>query len=298
MIVLFAFIGLGLLCRKLNLIDDHAASKINKLVIHICAPALIIKSVFGTVLSYAAKDIILLICYGVACNVISFLLGLLLTRIFRPEKKDRKTFTFLLAYSNCIFMGFPIIASIFGDNAIFLASICVLPYNLYLYIVGVLFLSEKTSVRQLLKKAFVNPSTIATVLSLLIFAFQLKLPTPVEDIFIYLGNMVVPLSMMLIGISLGKASLKEIFSDIRIYKISLCRLLILPLLVYSIMRLFVHDSFFLNLITVLSVMPSASVSPIFCAEYGGEPMLASKGVFITTLFSLLTVPVLLHFLLL
>ena len=298
MFVLFAFIGVGLLCQKLGFLDDHTTGKLNKLVIFVCAPSLILNSVFGTEYTYAARDILLLIFYGTAYNTITFLLALLVTRIFRPDAKIKKTFTFLIAYSNCVFMGFPIIASVLGDTAVFLASVCVLPYNFFLYILGVIFLSGKSDTRQFITKTLLNPSSIATVLSLFIFFFQVKVPTPVEDIFSYLGNMVVPLAMMLIGVSLGKASLKEIFSDLRIYKIALCRLIILPLLVFCVMRLIIHNAFFLNLITVLSVMPSASVSPIFCTEYGGDALFASKGVFVTTLFALITVPVLLSFLLL
>jgi predicted permease len=134
-----------------------------------------------------------------------------------------------------------------------------------------------------------NPSIYATLLSLCIFYFDVSVPQPVQDIFNYLGDMVVPCSMMLIGASLGRVSVRDIFGDMRVYLVSLARLILMPLIVALLTRLFIREPMFRNLITITSVMPSASLSPILSAEYGGNTLLASKSVFMTTLFSLLTV---------
>lgn len=297
MAVLFIFIAVGLLCQKLKFLDDQASSKMNKLVIYICSPCLIIKSVFGASYSYAVGDALRLMLFGAAYNVVTLLVSLLLTAVFRPASGYRKSFAFLLTFNNCVFMGFPVIAALFGDDAVFLVSVFNLPSNLFLYSVGSLLLSGTGSFRQIITRALLNPLFFATVIALVVFFAQLSVPGEVVDIFSYLGNMVVPLSMMLIGASLGFVSAKEIFADIRIYKVSICRLILVPLLVYCVMRLMIRDTFFLNLVTVLSVMPCAAVSPIFCSEFGGDPLLASKSVFMTTLLALVTAPLMLAVLL-
>ena len=297
MVVLFAFVAVGLICQKLNILDAHASEKVNKLVLYICAPSLIIKSVFGAEVPYAVPQLLMLIGYGLGYNIISLLLALVLVRIIRPAREDRSTETFLLTYANCVFMGFPVISAVFGKEAILLASVCTLPYNFFLYIVGVMLLSGRGDMKQVVRKAVLNPSFFATLLSLVIFFSHVSVPAAVQDIFTYLGDMVVPLAMMLIGASLGTVSLREIFTDKRTYLVSLLRLIVMPLIIALIARLVVREPMFRNLIIVFAVMPSAAVSPIFAAEYGGEPLLASKSVFMSTLFSLITVPILLSFLL-
>ena len=295
MIVLFTFVGVGLLCEKLGFIDDHSAKKLNKLVIHVCAPCLIVHSVLGSELTYAMSDILMLIVYGVIFNLLTLAVAFIVTDALRTRVEERRSYRFIINFSNCVFMGYPIVAAVFGDGAVFLASVCCIPYNIFLYCIGVVLLCGKGSgAREFFKRLF-NPAFFATILSLIIFFLDIKIPEPIGDVFGYLGNMVVPLALMLIGVSLGTMSPKTIFSDFRVYLICFARLVIVPFAVHYSLSIFIHEPLFLNLFTIFSVMPCASVSPIFCTEYGGDAPLASKCVFMSTLLALITVPALLSF---
>ena len=296
MIVLFAFVGVGFLCEKLGFIDDHSAKTLNKLVIHVCAPCLIIHSVLGSELTYEMGDILMLIVYGVVYNSLTLAVAFIMTAVYRPKTEDRRTYRFIMCYSNCVFMGYPIIAAVFGNDAVFLASVCCIPYNIFLYCIGVVLLCGKGSGTKEFFKRLFNPAFFATILSLCIFFLDLNVAQPIADVFSYLGNMVVPLALMLIGVSLGSMSFKSIFSDLRVYLLCFGRLIAAPLVVRYTLGLFIHEPLFLNLFTIFSVMPCASVSPIFCTEYGGDSALASKSVFMSTLIALITVPALLSLL--
>lgn len=297
MAVLFAFVGLGLLCEKLNFLDDQTAQKLNKLIIYVCAPCLIVKSAFGSTLTYEMRDVLLLLLASTAYHVMMLLLSIPISNLFSPKKEDRKTCTFLMAYNNCVFMGFPVISAVFGDNALLLASVFTIPFNVFVYTIGPLFLSGENSLSKLLKATFLNPSFFATIFAMLIFFTDIRVPQPVQEFFNNIGGMVTPLALMMIGVSLSTVPMKDLFLDFRIYILALCRLVFLPLLFYFVIRLFIKDSLFLNLLTVLSVMPCAAVTPVFCREYGGNYLLASKGVFLSTVLALITVPVLLSLLL-
>jgi len=297
MVVLFAFVGVGFLCEKLHFFDTDSAKKLNKLVIHICAPCLIVHSVLGTELVYAPKELFMLILFGLAYNVITLFLSVILARAFSGGREEGRTYRFMMTYSNCVFMGYPIIAALFGDGAVFLASVCCIPYNIFLYCVGSILLCGKGSGTKAFFKRLFNPAFFATIISLAVFFLELKVPESVEDIFSYLGNMVVPLALMLIGVSLGSMPVKKIFNDRRVYLICVGRLLIIPLIVHYALALVIYDPLFLNLFTIFTVMPCASVSPIFCTEYGGDAELASKSVFMSTLLAMISVPILLSFLL-
>lgn len=294
--VLFAFLAVGLLCAKLGWLDEHGGKSLNKLVLNVFAPCIVLASVLSTELEYAVGDIMTLLWQGAALNALQLALGFVCALIFFRRDKNRSQFHLLTAFGNTVFMGFPVVASILGDDAIFLASMCSIPFNLFIYSIGVLLAGGKGSLKQFLLR-LLNPPFLANFVGLALFLLPIRAPEPVTEVFDSLGGMVVPLSMMLIGMSLARLSLRAIFSDWRVYVLAGCRLLLAPVVIFLVMRLFVRDALFLNLFVILAAMPCASVLPILCGEYGGDEALASKCVFVTTLLSLATVPLMLGILL-
>lgn len=294
--VLFAFLAVGLLCAKLGWLDGHGGKSLNKLVLNVFAPCIVLASVLSTELEYAVGDIMTLLWQGAALNALQLALGFVCALIFFRRDKNRSQFHLLTAFGNTVFMGFPVVASILGDDAIFLASMCSIPFNLFIYSIGVLLAGGKGSLKQFLLR-LLNPPFLANFVGLALFLLPIRAPEPVTEVFDSLGGMVVPLSMMLIGMSLARLSLRAIFSDWRVYVLAGCRLLLAPVVIFLVMRLFVRDALFLDLFVILAAMPCASVLPILCGEYGGDEALASKCVFVTTLLSLATVPLMLGILL-
>lgn len=294
--VLFAFLAVGLLCAKLGWLDEHGGKSLNKLVLNVFAPCIVLASVLSTELEYAVGDIMTLLWQGAALNALQLALGFVCALIFFRRDKNRSQFHLLTAFGNTVFMGFPVVASILGDDAIFLASMCSIPFNLFIYSIGVLLAGGKGSLKQFLLR-LLNPPFLANFVGLALFLLPIRAPEPVIEVFDSLGGMVVPLSMMLIGMSLARLSLRAIFSDWRVYVLACCRLLLAPVVIFLVMRLFVRDALFLDLFVILAAMPCASVLPILCGEYGGDEALASKCVFVTTLLSLATVPLMLGILL-
>ncbi len=291
MLVLLAFICVGVLCSKLHMIDERGSASINQLVLYVCGPLLIIKSVLNAEFTYGMSDIIMLLLYSVAFMLLALVIGILSARFICGKKPIRGVFSLLTSFGNVFFMGVPVVMALYGDNAVFLLSICVMPFNLFIFSVGIyLILGSAGNQKIPWKKLLVNPSLYATLIALPIFFFRVSLPTTVVDIVSYLSQMVVPLSMILIGVALGRMSLGKIFRSGLSYVVCAIKLIILPLAVYTVFRTFIEDSLILGLLTVVAAMPSASISPILCAEYGGDSDFASRTVFLTTLLSLITIP--------
>jgi predicted permease len=111
------------------------------------------------------------------------------------------------------------------------------------------------------------------------------------------GGMTTPAAMLILGSTLACIPIKEVFSEIRIYFIAIVKLLIIPVVTWLILRLFVTDHLMLGVLVTLSAMPTATNATLLSMEYDGNEKLASKGVFLTTLLSVLTIPLLLIFLL-
>lgn len=290
MLVLLVFICIGVLCSKLHIIDEKGSACINQLVLYICGPMLILKSVQNVQFTFGIGEILMLFLYSVILMLLAVVIGVVSARLLCGKKPIRGVFSLVTAFGNVFFMGVPVVSALYGENAVFLLSICVIPFNLFIFTLGIFLILGNGSRKIPWKKLLLNPSLYATLIALPIFFLRIQFPETVVDILGYLSQMVVPLSMLLIGAALGRMSLRGIFGSGYSYAVCAFKLLLTPLVVFFLFRLFVKDPQILGLLTVVAAMPSASISPILCAEYGGDSDFASRCVFLTTLISILTIP--------
>ncbi len=298
MLVLLVFICIGVLCSKVHILDENASAALNKLVLYICGPVLILRSVQSIEIGgagpfadgFGLSSVLMLFLYGAIVNVVSILVGYAASWAICGKKPVRGTFALVSGFANVVFMGIPVVSAMFGESGVFLLSIIAVPFNFFIFTIGIMIIPGGQKQRIPWKKLVVNPTLYAVVLALVLFFLQVKLPTPVTEIMDYLGQMVVPLSMILIGTALGRMTLREVFGNGLSYAVCAVKLLVMPLLLFFILRLFVKDQLLLGLLTVIAAMPSAAISPILSAEYGGDSAFASQSVFLTTLLSLATIP--------
>lgn len=297
MLVLLALICEGVLCSKLYFIDEKGSASINKLVLYVCGPLMIIKSVQNVQLDYGLADILMILLYSIFFILGSMVIGVVFGRLICGKKPIRGVFSLVAGFGNIFFMGVPVVSALYGDSTIFLLSVCVMPFNLFVFTFGIyLILSGKQKIPW--KRIIVNPSLYATILALAMFFLRIELPGTVTEIIGYLSQMVVPLSMILIGAALGRMSLRAIFGNGLSYVVCAVKLIVSPLVIFAIFRLFVKDPLILGIFAIIAAMPSASISPILCAEYGGDSEFASRTVFLTTVLSLVTIPFMIWLLLL
>ncbi len=290
MLVLFVFICIGVLCTKVHFIDEHGAACLNKLVLYICGPMMVLRSVQSMDLAYGLPDVLKLLLYGTILNTLTVAVALITSRLICRKSSLKGVFSLVTAFGNMIFMGIPVISALYGDGAVFLLSICAVPFNIFIFSVGILLLIGGEKQKIPWKKVLLNPSLYATLIALLFFFTRIELPAPAVEVISYLGQMVVPLSMILIGSALGRMSIRTIFGNRLNYAVCAIKLILMPILSFLLFRQFVSDPLVLGMMTVMGAMPSASISPILCAEYGGDSDFASRSVFLTTLLSLITIP--------
>ena len=133
--------------------------------------------------------------------------------------------------------------------------------------------------------------TAACLAAILIFAFQIRTPATLNTLINYMGQTAVPLSMMMIGCSVAQADLKSVFTDRKIYEFSFLRLLVLPILVVLVMKLFPLDPTLFGVFVIMFSMPVGTFVNILAGEYGGDTVTSSRGIVMTTLLSLVTLPI-------
>lgn len=289
MIVVFLLILVGLLCAKLGIIDVEFKKKLSFIVLNVAQVATILAS--GMTVGTDVEPVKLLSIVGISCvaQVLLYGLSFLLNWGLRVPKAERGTYQFMTTFNNVGFMGFPIVSALLGSTALFYNSLFNIPFYLFSYALGMVMLTGRGG--KLDPKTFLLcPPLLAAVASALIVALRIRFPEAIVTATTTLGNMTTPGAMLVIGASLGHMSAKEVFGDWRPYAFAVIKQLAAPILVWLVLRLFVADPLVLKMSVILCAMPSAMNATMMALQYGGQEKVASRGVFMTTILSLVTIP--------
>ena len=292
MALLVILLALGYLCARLKLVGPEFNKGLSKLVINVFLAGMILSSVINKKLEMTGGDV----AYGLLMMTLSMLIcvgiGWLSPTLLRIKDGDKGMYRILAAFMNNGFVGFPLVAAVYGENAVFFASLSNIPFNLLLYTVGVMFLQKGDKNTKFSIKSVINVPIVATLIAVVIFIFEIPMPKLVDDVADTLSAATVPLSMMCVGLSLGSVSLKEALLQPRLYGISLVRLLICPLAVWLVLRIFITNPVILGTIVILSACPSAIICTILGIQYGRDGVESSEAIFISTMLSMITIPLL------
>ncbi|WP_165074947.1 AEC family transporter [Methanogenium sp. MK-MG] len=288
-IILFLLMGVGFLCRRSGVIGPDGARGLSSFVVNVSLPALIVMAMqvpLTPELVTNAGGILLglVVFYGV-----SFALAFTVPRFVADSDLEQGVMRFMLVFSNLGFMGIPVAGAVFGPESIFYVSIFNLTFSILLFSVGVLMLRPDMG-RYLDPKLFLNTGIIASVAGLILFVLQVHIPSPFADVFTLLGSTTTPLAMVVVGALLATLPVEGLFTDKKIWVITILRLCVIPLAVFFILRPFVEGPFLLGVPVLLAAMPVAANAVMLAEEYHVDSTLASKGVFLTTILSLVTLP--------
>lgn len=294
MIILFILVVVGYVISKKKMMDAEFDRKLSVFVINIACPSLILSSVMGDTLP--DKHLIPLLIVGFATYVILIGAGFLLPRYLPVKVSDRGIYSFMLAFGNVGFIGYPIVASIFGASAVFYASILNFPSTLLIFVFGTLFISGDQGKMKFKWETLYCPAMIASYLSILIVATGWVPPKVISTPFTLLGNMTVPSALLIIGSSIAQIPIRRMLGTSSIYITAALRLFIVPLFILYLSRLCRVDSTIADINVVLAAMPVASYGTLFCIQYEKGETIMAQGTFITTLLSVVTIPLLTLFL--
>ncbi|QCH26417.1 Membrane transport protein [Clostridium tyrobutyricum] len=286
-IILFLIIGVGYYASKKGIIDEKMNKGLSDFIVRITLPLLILSSFKGNYSPDMMSTIIKILIFTVLIFIFSIIISNLLNIKISRGKKSVAVFTGI--FSNCGFIGFSILNIVYGQKGILYASIFNLVYNLFVWTFGIRIFVKKTD-ENILKKVLVNPNIISVFIGLILIVFSISIPSIFESFCTAVGGMTTPLSMIVIGSILTQVEIKKIFKDLSLYYISLLRLLIIPFLIYLILTLLKVDSLVKSIIVISEAMPAATLCPILAQSYGGNVKYASQAVFITTLVSIITIP--------
>ena len=288
--ILFILILVGYIATKKNLIDSSLTKKLSKLIMNIFLPCMIINSMQLEYSPTVLKKVLLLILISLFIYAISFLIAIIFKAISK-SKTDIGVYQFAILFSNVGFMGYPIVEAILGKDAIFYAAIFNIPFNLLIMTLGVFVISKENNNYSFSFKSLINPVIISIFIGLSLFILNIKLPYIINRPIELLGNITTPLSMIVIGSMLCLSSISECVRNKKLYIVSFIRLILMPILIYFILKGIVYDKLLFSIPIVIVSMPVASNTAILSSEYNANDKLASQLVFMSTLFSIVTIPI-------
>ena len=369
MIVMFLMMAVGYLCYQKQILTEEVSRKVSAIVVNVANPCMILSSAL-TDQQMQGKELVQTLAIVVMMYVFLLVMAQLLPRILCIQKESRGAYAAMTVFANIGFMGFPVLAAMYGNGALLYGAVFQIPFNILIYTYGVAVLTRKsgacakteqdvkaevdvnaevdvkaepdvksevdvkaesdvkaepngkTGERQdaqgitaavngkseniengseqqgklqgtveIVKKIF-NIGVIACITAMLLYFLQTPVPSFLQAFITNLGNLTAPLSMMIIGASLAQMPLKELFLDKKLLLFSLVKLLLLPAVWMIMVNRVAEQEILRGVCLVMMATPAGSMTAMLAQQYGGDYETASRGVALTTVLSVITMPLL------
>ena len=291
MLKLFLLLILGFVLFKCHIFDEYTNKKISALIVNVASPMLIISSIAGV--EGSNKSIVfLMIGAGILMYIGFIILGKIINRIFPFPKKDWPVYECMVVFANTGFMGYPVLLDVFGQEAVFYASLIHMAFNFFVYTYAIMCLTKgddnefKLNFKQLL-----TPGIILIFVGIFIYLFDIQLPSVLMDTINSVGSLTAPLSMMMIGSSLAVYPIKDSFTDWRSYVFAFVRLIIVPFMTMIVCRLLHINPYYANITIITNAMPVGSMVLMLATQYNANVKIVTKNIVVSTLLSVITIPI-------
>ena len=294
MITLFAIVVVGYAAGKLGYLGGTFDKRLSKVVIDITCPALILSSAMTGELP-DRQYILPLLLISVITYIVLTGLAYLLPRYLTKRIEDEGPVGFALMFGNVGFMGYPVVASIFGHEAIFYAAVLNVVNTFAVFTIGTMLITGKSEVEgsKFQKKVLYSTPMLAAYLTMAIVALRIdNIPAFISQPLTMIGNITVPAALLIVGSSMSHLSPRAMLGNGTVYATTLFRLAILPIAIYYLCRALGFSEFVVNINTIVIAMPVATYGTILCLRHGKDTTFITEVTFITTLISMLTIPAL------
>lgn len=284
---MFILMSVGFTVRKTKLIDDKAIQGMTNVLLYVVTPCILIDAFQIDINPDILKNLGIMAFGAAFFLTVSYWFSKLAFAGSGEER--RKINIYSSVYSNCGFIGFPLLSALFGQMGVLLGSAYVAMFTFFYWTHGVyLYSGNKDDIS--LKKALINPGVIGTFIGLALFFLKIRLPYVLSSGVKYMASMNTPLAMVVVGTYFVKADLLKTVKKLDIYAVSAVKLIAAPVFTALVCRVVKLDPVTAGALTVLCGCPTAAVAVLFAGKYGLDAAYASELVAVTTLLSIFTLP--------
>lgn len=296
MIVMLLGMAAGYLARKCGVMNDTFDRGFSDLVLGVTLPCMVIASVFGNEQLPDAPTILFIFAISTSAFVVMFAVAFLIPIIMRAPKKDYGVYRYMVVFGNIGFLGMPVVASIFGPDAVLYVAIANIPFNVFVFTVGIMLIAgnqggtPKEKAVQVLV-SLKTPATISCFIAVVLALLGITEAGVIGEAMDVVGSMTTPAAMLIIGSSMAKMPLKQVLGNPRAYVAAIARVGIVPLCLLLVFGPILQgQTLLLGILVITNGMPVATNGTLFCIRYGGNLEVMTQATFISTVLSLVTIP--------
>lgn len=291
MLLLFGVIMIGFASTKTGFWDPVLNKRMSHFVLNVTAPMLILSSVMGDGLIFERQEIVRILWVSIVCYAVIFPLAYIVSGVWRQRDSYLNgQLRFMTTFGNVTFIGFPAVSAIFGPRALFYAAVLTIPFNLLMYTIGEVFISGDKARSAIRPKRVLSPCVIAASITVVLAFFHFDTPPLVCRFFHLVGDMTIPVALLIVGSTLATMPWRAMLGSRFAYAASAVRLLLVPAVVWGVLRVLQVDPFTLQVAVVLSGMPVGVNGVMFCLKYNRDERLMAQTIFLSTALSMLTIP--------
>ena len=294
-LILFILIIPGYLLRKTKLASDDLPSGLTNVILYVGQPALIVVSLIRPYDAEVMKTALGVLVFSFVMHSVFFGLSMLFFK--NAEEQKKRVYRFGCIFANSGYMGIPLIMTLFGSDAAIYPTFYIIGFNFFCWSLGALIYSgDKSYISP--RKMFLNPATIPTYIGLIFFLLPIDAYVPrfIVEPLDMLRNIVAPLSMMIVGLRLADMKLKGAFKDANLFIALAVKLILFPVVAWGIVKLVSLTGLYSNDMTTAVVLisaacPCATMTSMFAEKFHGDSITASMFVSLSTVLSIVTMPV-------
>lgn len=289
---LFVILVIGVVAGRFKILDTTGTMKLSEILLYVTSPMLVLSS-FSVEFS---SDKIINIIWVMGISSLVYIVAIVLSKVIyrKFDSQIEPVLRFTTIFSNSGYMGVPLMKALFGTEGAFLGSFIIVVFNIFLWSAGYVLFGGKGTKKQILKKVLTSPAVIAMYAGTLLLVFGFKIPDAIMTAITSIGDMTMPLSMLIIGGVMSRMKFTDIFKDWRVYFSSFIRLIFMPLAGLMISKIIGMPELPGLIIVTALAMPAAANTTIFAEMFDKDSIFASKCVVVSTILSIATIPLIVY----
>lgn len=294
MLILFLIMLVGFICRKKSIINNEGSKVLSSIVVNVANPALILSASINKESVVKGNELLFVAFLSIGVYVFMLIMAQIIVLLLKTSTKETGTYKVMTVFSNIGFIGLPLISAVYGSDALLYASFFLIPYNVLIYTWGIHAMSKNKEVSVSNKIAWnkiFNVGVIACAITIVLYLFQIRVPAFIESTVTSISNLTAPLSMMVIGDSIALMDIKKLIADKKLMIFSFIKLIILPIVGMLVIKTMNLSFEMMGVCLVMLATPVGSMTAMLAQQFDGDYEFASKGVALTTLLSVATIPI-------
>ncbi len=306
MIIIFLLIGIGMILYRKEMLSEMTSKQISGLIVNVTNPALLICSAFDDGPKVSVRELALALGVYAVIYAILIAVSFLIPYILHVPNRYHYAYRMLTIFGNTGFIGIPLASAVLGTESLIFVSIFNLLFNILIYTFGISTLQKaaaeqnhsdcNTAIASGYLQKFINAGTISAVATIIFYLGNFHVPVIITSTMSYVGRATTLLSMLVLGVSVAQMAPKDIFSHPRLYGFTLLRQILVPIGCILLMRPFIHNTLILSTMALMLAVPAANMPLMLSKQMNVETDTISQGIILTTILSLITIPIVSFFL--